>query len=405
VTEPAPLAVTVVGAGPFTAALVGALAGAPPIELRLLGRDHAVLGALEILSLSVLAGPVTASTDRALLDGADVVLVQLRPGGSAGRIRDEQVAAELGVPADESLGLGGLSTLLRGARVLRGLADDLAAKCPDALVLVLTNPLPTSVHLLRGGGLQVVGACELPTVTAARAAALLGVDDLAWSYDGLSHRGFLHDVRLPDGREALPGLVERLRASAGTIGGVGPAEVEALGAIPLKYHGLLSGARPGTGRATAVAAARDALLTQLLTHPQELPSASAARPTPWYDVMVAPILTALAGGRPVARVLDLPEADGLVRERWADVDTKGVHRREAATTAPPAAVAGLLASYEAQERAWCDLLDEPTPALLERAVALDLVLPEAAATAVVAHLAPAVRALADQPVASHWWAT
>ena len=410
-----PLVFTVVGAGPFTVGLVDALAASPddlgarvrPIELRLLGRDEETLAALEVYAGSRLAGPVSAGTDHGLLDGADVVLVQVRPGGAAGRIADEQLAASLGVAADESLGLGGLRTVLRGAPVLRGLAAELLVRCPDALVLVLTNPLSSFVAELSRSGLMAVGCCELPTVTGRQAAAALGLGDgeLGWDYSGLSHRGFLHGLRGPDGAELLTVLVDALTASGSGIGAVAADEIASLGALPMKYHGLLRGTSSVHGRAVAVDSARSDLRAELLSAPRARPESLSARPTPWYDVMVAPVLRALAGGAAARLVLDLPSGDGLVREGWAVVDAGGVRPQPPSGTAAPASVAGLVALYEAQERAWAALLAAPGRSTLTAAVACDPAIPEAAAGAVVDALLPEALQLADQPVLSHWSAT
>ena len=409
------LVVTVVGAGPFTVALVDALAtahdapgaGAGPIELRLLGRDVETLAALAVYAADRLPGTVSASTDHGLLDGADVALVQLRPGGSAGRIADEHLAASLGVAADESLGLGGLRTVLRGAPVLRGLAAELLARCPDALVLVLTNPLSSFVTELSRSGLTAVGCCELPTVTGRQAAAALGLRDgeLGWEYSGFSHRGFLHGLRGPDGADQLPVLVEALASQGSRIGAVVADEIAALGALPMKYHGLLRGAASVHGRAAAVDSVRSDLRAELLSAPRTRPESLSARPTPWYDVMVAPVLRALAGGAAARLVLDLPCGDGLVRECWAVVDAGGVRPDPRPSVAVPAPVAGLLAVYEAQERAWSALLSAPALSTLAAAVACDPAVPEAAVGAVVDALLPEVQQLADQPVLSHWSAT
>ena len=410
-----PLVVAVVGAGPFTVALLDALAASPdaagagvrPIHLRLLGRDEETLAALAVYAADRMSGTVSAGTDHGLLDGADVVLVQVRPGGTAGRIADELLAASLGVAADESLGLGGLRTVLRGAPVLRGLADELRARCPAALVLVLTNPLSSFVAELSRSGLTAVGCCELPTVTARQAAAVLGLrdGDLGWDYSGFSHRGFLHGLRGPDGADQLPALVEALASKGSRIGAVGADEIASLGALPMKYHGLLRGTDSVHGRAVAVDSARSDLRAELLSAPHIRPDSLSARPTPWYDVMVAPVLCALAGGAPARLVLDLPSVDGLVREGWAVVDSEGVRPELPSGQAAPGPVADLLAGYEAQERAWAALLAAPGRSTLTAAVACDPVVPAVAAGAVVDALLPEARRLADQPVLTHWSAT
>lgn len=413
-----PFTVTVVGAGsPFTAALVDALAEGPFGEheetvprprLRLLGRAPDAVRAVGHYAALRLAGEVSAGADPAALDGAGLVLVQIRPGGTVGRVADEQLAKALGAPADESLGVGGLAATLRGTPVLRGLAAEIAARCPDALVIVLTNPLSSSVQTLVECGLSAVGCCELPTTTAAAAAAVVGVrpGGLAWRYTGLSHRGFLHDLRLADdGSDVLPLLVERLRRAGGHIGGADAEEIEALGALPLKYHRLLSGRSLGAfGRGREVAVLRRKALDELRRAPSNRPPSLDLRPTPWYDVMVAPLVAALARGAPTHLVLDMSCSDGLVREIPTMVDADGVWPRQSVDHGVGLGrrAASWVHEFEAHESALLALLAEPRRARLRDVVALDPAIPASATASVVGLLEPAVQALARQPVAAQW---
>jgi 6-phospho-beta-glucosidase len=413
--------VTVVGAGPFVAGMLAALDverahGRPTsrLALRIVGRDTEVVRALAARGRALRLGAVEAVPEPDGLAGSDVVVVQLRPGGTAGRVADEQLARDLGVPGDESLGVGGLSTALRGAPVLRALAAQLREHCPHARVLVLTNPLSTAVGVLRREGLDAVGCCELPYATALEVSAVcdLGRRTPSWSYTGLSHRGFLHDIALPDERDALALLVARLRAGGRLTGGATADDVELLGAVPLKYHALLSpewtAPDPSTLpplRAGVVMSARDELRSELLADPTAavLP-ALASRGTPWYELMVVPVLLALAGGAEVTRVLDVLDDDGIVREHAVRVDTAGVHRLppdpDAQGLGPVAAAR--VASYEVGERAWDVLLADPSGATLADAVHHDPAIPARAHADVVEALEPAVRRLRDQPVASSW---
>jgi len=414
--------VTVVGAGPFAAGLLQALAderhrGHPTgrLQLRFVGRDTEVLDALRARAQALRLGPAQAVPEPAGLDGSDVVVVQLRPGGTAGRLADEELAAELGVPGDESLGLGGLATALRGAPVLRALGAELREHCPDARVLVLTNPLSTSVAVLRAAGVDAFGCCELPTATAAEVSSVCGLGRRvpSWSYTGLSHRGFLHGIAMPDGTDVLPLFVSRLRGGGRLTGDVSVEDIERLGAVPMKYHHLLSswsgpalswGARPL--RATVVDEARWALRAELLADPgAERLATLTERATPWYDLMVVPVLMALAGGAEVSRVLDVMDDDGLVREHLTTVDRSGLH---AAQDDYPGRLgdeaARLVSSYESGERAWSALLAAPSLGALTAAVDEDPAIPVHAHRDVVAALEPAVERLRDQPVAESWTA-
>jgi len=60
---------------------------------------------------------LTGDLDRAL-DGADFVLVQIRVGGQAARLRDETIPAACGCVGQETTGAGGLAKALRTVPVV-----------------------------------------------------------------------------------------------------------------------------------------------------------------------------------------------------------------------------------------------------------------------------------------------
>jgi len=72
-------------------------------------------------------------------------------------------------------------------------------------VINLVNPLSVATAILAASGVRCLGVCELPLVTAQHAARVLGVPfaSLGWAYDGLNHRGFIHDLTI-EGHDQLP---------------------------------------------------------------------------------------------------------------------------------------------------------------------------------------------------------
>ena len=63
-----------------------------------------------------------ASSIRAL-DGADVVLIQIRVGGQAARLRDETIPAACGCVGQETTGAGGLAKAMRTVPVVLEIAE------------------------------------------------------------------------------------------------------------------------------------------------------------------------------------------------------------------------------------------------------------------------------------------
>lgn len=395
-----PRLVVLGGSSPFTAALVDALdarAGEmPPHELVLYGRSLDALHLLSAYAANVL-GPHgwsvahTQSLDAAL-DGASVVLNQIRYGGLRGRAGSERLAERFGSWADETLGVGGLCGALRAAEPVARLGRHVAEACPDAWVLNLVNPLSAVTALLVEAGVRrCVGLCELPLTTAREASRVLDLppDEVDWSYAGLNHRGFVCGLRFR-GEDHLP----RLPAALGrrTIGGIGAEVVEELGALPLKYFKVCH-APPGPvpGRARFLEDLRGRILRELRHDPTVSPPGLRHRDLSWYPEAVVPMLEALCGSSPRRLVVNLPGPDGFAVEVQALVSAAGVE-----PLAPPAAhgaVADWLERFGRHELAVLAAARDPRPETVEAALRADPAVPREH----VAELAQAVLAEVGEP--------
>jgi 6-phospho-beta-glucosidase len=309
------------------------------------------------------------------LAGADVVVNQIRFGGLAGRRGDERLAADLRVPADETLGPAGLAAAIRIAPGHRDLARVLAEHCPDALVLNLANPLSCSTALLHGGGVRrIVGLCELPLVTAREACANLEVPltEVAWTYAGLNHRGFIH--RLTHRERDLLGELPR-RLGDGTVGGITGAEIAAVGAIPMKHFALLrpDPPAPTSSRADRLRRLRRAIVEELRAEPTQRPASLRERAQPWYPDAVVPMLSARARASPRSLVVNLPSPGGIVRELHAAVSATGIVPEPAPP--PPPAVTRWLDRFVEHERRILAAAADPTLATIRAALGADPLVP------------------------------
>lgn len=181
---------------------------------------------------------VTTDLDDALT-GARFVFAAVRVGGLAGRTRDERVPLAEGAIGQETVGPGGICYGLRTVPVMAGIAERIAAVCPDAWVVNFTNPAGMVTEAMsRTLGDRVLGVCDSPAGLVRRAVHALGVDPSRASADyfGLNHLGWLRALRV-DGRDLLPDLLADQQRLASFEEGrlFGATWLRALGMIPNEY--------------------------------------------------------------------------------------------------------------------------------------------------------------------------
>ncbi len=231
------------GSGSSTPELFDALADwpggierRPPLEVVLVGRTaerlNVVVAACRARIGSGPALTVTGDTDRRrALEGADVVLNQVRIGGYAARAFDESFPWQAGIPGEETMGPGGFANAVRTVPALRPTWLDIAQVASTALVVNLTNPagIVQAAALAEHPGLKVVSVCDSPMPILDRIAERLGRDRAGvWArYIGMNHVGWWvpEDCDGPDLLESLADLAT----------GNDPLDVRLQGAIAAPY--------------------------------------------------------------------------------------------------------------------------------------------------------------------------
>jgi 6-phospho-beta-glucosidase len=267
--------------------------GAERFSFALVGRDARRLAAVRRASMLVGAArgqaPQVAAYPFAALDaaleGADVVLVQIRVGGYAGRTWDETFPHRYELCGDEGLGAGGLAAAWRTWLELEAVLAVVARVSPAAQVLLMTSPVGilTRCALDAFAHLRIAGICELPWTTFRDACAAEGVDGSAATFDyaGVNHLGWIDDLRI-----GTRTLVTRSRP------------------LGLKYL-RLHDEREAVLREQRVAPPRAGALAQLAARAIDayeggdsaaIRSILRERSTPWYDEAVGPLLNALESG-------------------------------------------------------------------------------------------------------------
>lgn len=372
------------GSTPFTAALVEALRSAagelPACELRLFGQDGAALERMRRYASARLAaaGWVASATARLddAVEGAGVVVNQIRFGGLSGRARDEALANRFQLPADETLGPCGLNAALRIVPRIRELAASLGELCPDAWVLNLANPLSitTAAMIAAGAPARCVGLCELPLATVREACGVLRIPfaEVEWDYVGLNHRGFVCSLR-HQGEDLMPRLPALLGGE--TISGVSADEIRAVGALPLKYFRLSTSSTKAAPchRAGFLEDLRETLARELESSSAP-PKALSGRKLDWYEGAVVPMIAAIFAGDRRQVVVNSLGGDGLVREApaWISRD-----RFEVLAAPRPPLVGPWLDRWQAHEQAMLGAITSPSLERIEHALALDPAVPQA----------------------------
>ena len=384
--------ITIVGGGVYVASLCELMAS------RLQGKLDIELVARRFERVRVIAEHARRRTSRISadcrirawpslaegIDGADVVVLLPRVGNLPARAIDEAFPARFGIQGDEGLGPGGIANYLRTAPVIADIGSAVRKHAPGAVVLNMTAPLGLTTRQLIEEGLNAIGVCELPAVTAAK---LIGDGPAAalpegLRYGGLNHLGWFWPAS-PKG--------EALLAVATSRGVVDGETYQRFQAAPLRYYFEIfdppAAARLGVarrpGRARQLMALTERVFRQFEDAPGEDVAELAERPTPWFDHALVPILRALLAGDRYCGFANLANhglIDGLPAELVVEVPViiEGGEVRPAAVGAPPEPVTIFLSAVGEAELVTYHAVARRDPGLILTALAaLPLALDEA----------------------------
>jgi 6-phospho-beta-glucosidase len=328
----------------------------PPLTVVLHGRSG---DKLELVArafrkrLGASAATVAVETSdelTAAVEGADVILNQVRIGGLTAREFDETFPHRFGLPGEETIGPGGAANAIRTVPALARTWETIAKRAPTALVLNLTNPSGIVVAAgVRAFGLRLVSICDSPITLTESISTRLGRDPDAVrrGYLGCNHVGWWIGTD-PSDLELLADLAT----------GLGPEEVAITGAVPgpyIRYYltpeRILAAQRGGTPRARELRALQEAQLAAYTAGAQTAPSRRAV----WYSKGVVPFLDAWWNGSPGSQILGLPNdgdvagvPSGVVVERAVVVTASGTFDRLPPPALPtfPNAIVSAHAAYE-----------------------------------------------------------
>ena len=258
---------------------------------------------------------LTGDLDRAL-EGADFVLVQIRVGGQAARLRDETVPLACGCIGQETTGAGGFAKALRTVPVVLDIAErarELSSS--DAWIVDFTNPVGIVTRSLLNKGHRAIGLCNVAIGFQRAFARMLGVEPGRLIVDqvGLNHLTWVRAAWL-EGEDVLPLLLAQHGDElAGMAGGLPRRLLDELGVVPSYYlryfyahDRVLDEQRAGVPRAQTVAEIEGELL-ELYRDPQvtEKPALLERRGGAFYSEAAIGLVTSLAGDTGEVHVVDL----------------------------------------------------------------------------------------------------
>jgi 6-phospho-beta-glucosidase len=164
-----------------------------------------------ILARAAWAGELVATTSRdEAVDGADFVVVQLRVGGQAARLRDETLPLRYGCIGQETTGAGGFAKALRTVPVVLDIAELVERRAAKGAWLVdFTNPVGIVSQALLDNGHRAIGLCNVGIGFQRRFAQHFGVEPrrVQLGHVGLNHLSWERAV-LVDGVDRLPELLQ-----------------------------------------------------------------------------------------------------------------------------------------------------------------------------------------------------
>jgi 6-phospho-beta-glucosidase len=311
------------GGSTYTPELADGLGRLAPqvTELVLVDPDEARLAVVGPVSARIMRAhghpaAVRWTTDPADgLDGAAAVLIQLRVGGQAARMRDETWPLGFCCVGQETTGAGGLAKALRTVPLVLEIAELARQRAaPGAWIIDFTNPVGIVTRALLDAGHRAVGLCNVAIGFQRYFAGLLGVAPEAVSLDhvGLNHLTWERAVRV-NGTDQLPGLLAGHGTEIAARVGLPRSVLELCPFVPsyyLRYYyqhdSVVAEQREAGTRAAAVTAIETELLA-LYADPalDTKPALLGQRGGAFYSEAAVALLAALLAGTGDVQVVNV----------------------------------------------------------------------------------------------------
>jgi alpha-galactosidase len=184
--------------------------------------ESALVAKKIVATLGVPAKVTATKNQRAALDGADFVVIAFQIGGyKPCTVTDFEVPKKYGLrhTIGDTLGVGGIMRALRTVPHLWKICEDMAAVCPDAIMLQYANPMAINTWAIaeKYPSIRQVGLCHSVQGTALELAADLDlpIERIRYRAAGINHMAFYltFEEVMEDGsgRDLYPDLLKAFR--------------------------------------------------------------------------------------------------------------------------------------------------------------------------------------------------
>jgi 6-phospho-beta-glucosidase len=286
--------------------------------------------AARMLERQGFAGTLTVTDDLdAAVERASFVLLQLRVGGQAARLRDETVPLACGCIGQETTGAGGFAKAMRTVPVVLEIAERVRALArPDAWIVDFTNPVGIVTRALLDAGHRAIGLCNVAIGVQREVARLLAVapDEVLVDHVGLNHLTWVRRV-IVDNRDVLPELLEGHGEALARHAGLPLRLLEELRAVPSSYlryfyghDAVLAEQRVGVPRAVEVSEIEAQLLDIYRdAEVAEKPALLEQRGGAFYSEAATALIASLSADTGDVQVVDVRNGGAVAGLRDDDV--------------------------------------------------------------------------------------
>lgn len=187
-------------------------------HITLFGRNRARLELIAELGNDLLAGicdlDISLDIETCLDSRYGFIFNQIRFGGMSSRDRDEKLALAHDLPADETIGIVGVSNAIRAIEGMTPYLEVIRKKANPYKLVNFTNPCSIlTQYMVQHYQLPAIGICDYPEVMKVEIARVLALpcSSLDIGYYGLNHFGVIFSVKHQD-RELLPEVLAQAPA-------------------------------------------------------------------------------------------------------------------------------------------------------------------------------------------------